>query len=152
VSIKLFLFIALLQEPLFERFIDHRESAALALDAGAGGLAHEQTCLHGANLAHFWAMHAALESVGMVLLLRFAFPASELSADSCREDESGALTVELELLRHQYSLSNSLPSAAAQHQEAYASLGGTARAGPPAEAGESEMTVTCSAGTENASS
>jgi hypothetical protein len=157
VSIKLFLFVALLQEPLFDRFVEQREQAEFMEPApfflgSAGGHAHKPACLHGSSLRHFWSMYAlALESIGMALLLRLAFPASELSDDPL---ESGALTVELELMRHRVERRRSWAKPPAQSLDAYISLGGTARASPPAEAGENgemEMNAIASRGDSRSS-
>jgi hypothetical protein len=129
ISIKLFLVIALLQEPLFEYLVhggsgtdgsaesSSGSGASTALlgsaeGGGAGGASRAvgseadgavpaaARCLHGASRAHFWGMLAlALESMGMALLLRAAFPASELEGGAAHEYE--ATVIELELLRHQ---------------------------------------------------
>lgn len=91
-AVKIFLLITLIQEPLLERAVGHVHGHT---HAGPGH------CLHGLNLAHFWSMWArALESVGMALLLRYAFRAHELEAQLPGAGvEGGRLWVELELKR-----------------------------------------------------
>lgn len=82
VSIKLFLLVALVQEPIVGAIVGHGDG--------------EGQCLRGTNRANFWAMWLlSVETIGMAVLLRRAFPAEELEAEAAHE-RSGVL-VELQL-------------------------------------------------------
>ncbi|KAJ1634786.1 organic solute transporter subunit alpha/Transmembrane protein [Pavlovales sp. CCMP2436] len=93
-AIKIFLIVILLQDSVLEKI--------MVVDIVRTSFPGHQ-CLAAHNLAHFWSEWlVALEAVGMAVLLRWGFPASDLGGHAGMKEVPGVL-IEIGLLRHRSS-------------------------------------------------